>query len=171
MTMKATLALLGQREPKAIKNKGGRPSKINQGWEPDTKPGWMLYRASVVLEVVQRERANGKTRKQASLAAISEWKRRFPGMLPLTEGKLCLTEVDNILCEFQPEKKPEEAWQFIEKFEQRPEYEIADEKMILTGRWVTMRVLVGRVDKRPQYRKRGSGKKENQQFFKRYLKK
>jgi len=32
MTMKATLALLGQREPKALKNKGGRPSKTNKGW-------------------------------------------------------------------------------------------------------------------------------------------
>lgn len=169
MNMKVTLALLRQREPKALKNKGGRPSKISKGWEPDAKPGWMLYRASVVLEVIERERANGKSRKAAALAAVSEWKRQFPmsNQFPMG-GKLSLTEIDNILSEFQPEQKPEEAWRFVQEFEKRPEYEIVDGKPILTGRWVTMRVLVGRVDKRPPYPKRGSGKKVNLRCSKKY---
>lgn len=162
MSMATTLALLGKRKAQPLKRKGGRPSKISMGLNPDDQPGWMLGRAIVVLEVVERERANGKGRKVAALVALLEWKRRFP------MGKLSLTEVDNILREYQPENRPDLALRVIEKTEQMPEFEMVNGKMRLTGRWETKPVLAFRFDDRPQYPKRGSGKKVNQRFSKRY---
>ena len=162
MSMATTLALLGQSEALLLKHKGGRPSKISRGLNPDDKPGWMLGRAIVVLEVVERERAKGRNRKVAALAAVLEWKRLFP------MGKLSLTEVDNILREYQPEDRPDLALRVIDKTEQMPEFEMVDGKMRLTGRWETKPVLAFRFDARPQYPKRGSGKKVHQRFSKRY---
>lgn len=162
MSMATTLALLGQRNTQALKNKGGRPSKISRGLNPDDKPGWMLGRAIVVLEVVERERAKGRSRKEAALAAVLEWKHRFP------MGKMSLTEVDNILSEYQPEHSPDTSLRVVGQVEQMPEFEMVDGKMRLTGRWETKPALAFRFDERPQYPKRGSGKKVNLRFSTRY---
>lgn len=157
-----TLALLERRNTQGLKNKGGRPSKISRGLNPDDKAGWMLGRAIVVLEVVERERAKGRSRKAAALAALLEWKRLFP------MGKLSLTEVDNILSEYQPEHRPDMSLRVAGQVGQMPEFEMVDGKMRLTGRWETKPVLAFRFDERPEYPKRGSGKKVSQRFSKRY---
>ena len=162
MSMTNTLALLGQRKASVRKRNGGRPSKIGRGLNPDDKNAWMLGRALVVLEVVERVRAEGKSRKVAALAAVLEWKRLFP------MGKLSLTEVDNILSEYQPEHRPDTSLRAVRQVAQMPEFEMIDGKMRLTGRWETRPVLAFRFDERPPYPKRGSGKKVNQRFSKRY---
>lgn len=157
-----TLALLRQRDPEHTKNRGGRPSKISKGWDPEDKPAWMLYRACLVLDVVERARMNGKTRKEAALAAIWAWKSRHP------MGKLSLTEIDNILREYQPEKTPGVSLRVVEH-DVPVEWEIVDGEIQLTGRWETKRVLTMCYDKRPPYPKRGSGKKIVTQYSKRYI--
>lgn len=168
--MRATLDLLRQVQPEPTKstegqgapkkNQGGRPSKASMGTDQDTRPAWMFLRDCFVLEAVERERAKGKNRKAAALAAVLEWKRRFP------MGKLSVTEVDNILREYQPEGRPDLALRVIEKTEQMPEFEMVDGKMRLTGRWETKPVLALRFDDRPQYPKRGSGAQHRLKYSK-----
>lgn len=156
------LALLGQHDSAHPKNRGGRPSKISKGWRPEDKPAWMLYRACLVLEVVERSRMDGKTRKEAALAAISEWKNRHP------MGKLSSTEVDNILREYQPERTPRVSLRVVEH-DVPVEWEIVDGEIQLTGRWETRRVLTMCYAERPPYPKRGSGKKAAMQYSRKYV--
>lgn len=156
-----TLALLGRSDLGHTKNRGGRPSKISKGWGPEDKDAWMFYRACLVLDVVERARMNGKTRKEAALSAISEWKRRHP------MGKLSSTEVDNILREYQPENTPKVSLRIVEH-DVPVEWEIVDGEIQLTGRWETRRVLTMRYAERPPYPKRGSGKKASRQFSKKF---
>lgn len=157
-----TLALLSRRDLELPKNRGGRPSKISKGWGSEDKAAWMFYRACLVLDVFERARTNGKTRKEAALAAISEWKSRHP------MGKLSSTEVDNIVREYQPENTPGVSLRIVER-DVPVEWEIVDGEIQLTGRWATKRVLTMCFDKRPPYPKRGGGKKAARQYSKRYV--
>jgi hypothetical protein len=143
------------------RNKGGRPTKASKGLNPDDRPAWMAYRDCVVLATVERARAQGKTRGEAALAAIAEWKRRQP------LGKLSSTEVDAILSRAQPENLPDDSWRADVQVEPWPETEIIDGKMKLTGRMIDTTGLSFRPAERPNYPKRGSGKRKKFQFSKR----
>lgn len=162
MNMRMALALLELRDPLRANRRGGRPSKISKGWKPEDKPAWMLYRACLVLAIVERERLNGKTREGAARAAIAEWKSRCP------MGRLSLTEVDNILRKYQPEKKPEVSLRVVEQ-DVPIEWEIIDGEIHLTGRWETRRVLTMRYAERPAYPKRGGSKRSFSPFSKNYI--
>ncbi len=186
--MKATLALLGQGHSEPTKNKGGRPSKVSKGMNPDARPAWMFHRDCFVLEVIERERiTNGKTRSQAVEVAIAEWKSRFP------DTPLSATEVDNILLRHQAEYPPDmspivyrlglfrtlkEPLQWIqitrmpdrlrvrETVKLEPEFETVDGVSRWTGRYIEMKGLSFGFDERPEYPKRGSGTKHKFKFSK-----
>lgn len=162
----------------AVKRKTGRvgrPSKANMGLGQNDRPAWMHYRDCVVLVVVERERSRGRTMGESALSAIAEWKRRAPAAkLSLKErkrlfkdawkrhfptDKLSETEVDNIMARGQPADLPGMAWRVVEQVELWPETEIIDGKLQLTGRMVDIAGLCFRVDERPNYSRRGSGKK------------
>lgn len=159
--MDAILALLGGSTPKK-KNRGGRPTKASMGLKADDFPGWVFFRACVVLHTVEHGRAAGKTRQEAALSAVAAWKGVFP------MGRLSLTEVDNILREYQPEDRPGAALRVDRGFEDFPESVNVDGRICLTGRWERVPVWVMRFDDRPPYPKRGSGRKPKLRFSKRF---
>lgn len=162
MNMWATLRQLdAAAKGTPTRNKGGRPTKASKGMNPDDRPAWMAYRDAVVLATVERARMGGKTRMEAALSAIAEWKRRQP------LRRLSETEVDNILSRAQPESLPDDSWRADVQAETWPETEIIDGKMKLTGRMIDTVGLSFRVGERPNYPKRGSGKRTKFQFSKR----
>jgi hypothetical protein len=152
--MKATLALLGQgqsspvKNPAPVKNKAGRPSKSSKGGKQDdrTKP----FRDFFVLEVMERERASGKSRGQAKQDAIKAWKRKFP------MSRLSETEVNSVLALYQPEKSPF-CIRVVEPVKPPPEL-IVDGVIIWSPTWKQTWLSFG-FDERPEYPKRGSGTK------------
>lgn len=162
MSMWATLRQLdAAAKGTPTRNKGGRPTKASKGMNPDDRPAWMAYRDVVVLATVERTRAQGKTRMEAALSAIAEWKRLQP------MRKLSETEVDNILSRAQPESLPGDSWRAVVQVEPWPETEIIDGKMKLTGRMIDTVGYAFRVGERPNYPKRGSGKRKKFQYSKR----
>jgi hypothetical protein len=159
--MDVTLALLGGAAPKR-KNRGGRPTKASMGLKADDFPGWMFFRDCVVLAVVERERAAGQNRNTAIIRAVNEWKALFP------TGRLSSTEVDNILKEYQSEKRPDIALRASNTVDTFPETELIDGKLKLTGRWLQMPSIAFRFDDRPPYPKRGSGRKQQLKYSDRF---
>jgi len=166
MSMWATLRQLDAAAKAApatapARNKGGRPTKASMGLGQDDRPAWMAYRDVVVLATVERARMEGKTRMAAANAAIDEWKRLQP------MRKLSSDGVKAILTRAQPECRPDDSWRAHVQVEPWPETEIIDGKMRLTGRMIDTVGLAFRADKRPNYPKRGSGKRNKFQFSKR----
>jgi hypothetical protein len=75
--------------------------------------------------------------------------------------------VDNILSRAQPESQPDDSWRADVQVESWPETEIIDGKMKLTGRMIDTVGLAFRPAERPNYPKRGSGKRTKFRFAKR----
>lgn len=160
--MDATLALLGGATA-SKKNRVGRPTRASMGMGPDDIHAWEHFRACVVLETFERARAEGKSRVEARLCAVSAWKGLYPA-----KGKINPSAVDAIIAKAQPEDRPAVALRVIRTVERFPETETIGGKLRLTGRWIERDAWTFREDQRPDYPKRGTGRKPKLRFSKRF---